>query len=246
MARTAEWAGEEGAWRSHVEQVVHCRLCPRLVAWREEVARTKVRRYRDQPYWGRPVPGFGDRQARLLLLGLAPAAHGANRTGRMFTGDDSGDFLIAALHRAGLANQPFSRSAGDGLRLRDCFLTAPVRCAPPGNRPTREEILACRPHLRRELALLPRVRAVLALGRVAWEVAREEWGASMPPGERWPSFAHGQVARPLGGPAVVASYHPSRQNTQTGRLTATMFDQALATALRLARGGSGQAAGEAV
>ncbi|MDI3299178.1 MAG: uracil-DNA glycosylase [Bacillota bacterium] len=225
-----------------MEAVIGCRLCPRLVAWREEVARTKVRRFRDQNYWGRPVPGFGDRRARLLLLGLAPGAHGANRTGRMFTGDDSGDFLIAALHRAGLASQPFSRSAGDGLRLADCFLTAPVRCAPPGNRPTRAEIQACRPHLRRELALLPRVRAVLALGRVAWEVAREEWGSRMAPGD-WPAFAHGRVALPAGGPAVVASYHPSRQNTRTGRLTAVMFDQALALALRLAREEPGRVAG---
>lgn len=231
----------EAAWRAHVEAVVACRLCPRLVAWREEVARTKVRRFRDESYWGRPVPGFGDRRARLLLLGLAPAAHGANRTGRMFTGDDSGDFLMAALHRAGLASQPVSRWAGDGLRLEDCFLTAPVRCAPPDNRPTREELRACRPHLRRELALLPRVRAVLTLGRVAWEVAREEWGA----GESWPPFAHGQVALPPGGPAVVASYHPSRQNTRTGRLTAPMFDRALALALELARGGTERAAGEA-
>ena len=218
---------------------MNCRACPRLVAYREEVARKKRAAFKDQEYWGRPVPGFGDPGARLLILGLAPAAHGANRTGRMFTGDGprgAGDFLMAALHRAGLASQPYAKAKDDGLVLRGVYLTAVVRCAPPGNRPTRQEIENCLPFLVQELRLLRDLRAVLALGRIAFSGylrALELMGVTLP--RPRPQFSHGRILR-LGEdlPALVASYHPSRQNTQTGRLTQGMFDAALAQARRLA------------
>jgi len=206
-------------------QIVTCAACPRLVAYCREVACTKRRAFRDWEYWGRPVPGFGDPDARLLIVGLAPAAHGANRTGRMFTGDGSGDTLTAALHRAGFASQPASQHRDDGLELYDAFLTAVVRCAPPQNRPTRQEQVNCRGYLARELDLLSSVRVVLALGRIAFEgclsLLRER-GAGVPR----LSFRHGacyEFGSPL--PTLVASYHPSRQNTQTGRLTQAMLDE---------------------
>ncbi len=206
------------------DDIVSCRACPRLVVWREGVARQKRRAYREWDYWGKPVPGFGDPHARLLVVGLAPGAHGSNRTGRMFTGDSSGDFLYAALHRAGFANQPQASHLRDGLELRDVFITAVCRCAPPNNRPLPGEILNCRPFLLRELALLSHVRGIVALGRVAFEqiaaIYREK-------GNELPrlNFEHGGFYS-LGEnyPWLLASYHPSRQNTQTGRLTATMFD----------------------
>ncbi|HVY62264.1 MAG TPA: uracil-DNA glycosylase [Planctomycetota bacterium] len=218
------------------DEVVACRRCPRLVAWREEVARVKRRAYRDETYWGRPVPGFGDPEARLVIVGLAPGAHGANRTGRMFTGDGSGDFLYPALHRAGFATQGTSRARDDGLELRGVFITAAARCAPPDNKPAREELEACAPFLDRELAALPRARVVLALGAVAFDaylgsVARS--GAALPSPR--PKFSHGAVFREGLPHALIASYHVSRQNTQTGRLTAGMFDEILATAKKNCR-----------
>lgn len=204
-------------------RITRCTRCPRLVAWREEVARVKRRAYRDETYWGRPVPGFGDPKARLVIVGLAPGAHGANRTGRLFTGDASGDFLYAALHRAGFANQPASRHRDDGLKLTDCFITCPVRCVPPDNKPKPEEIETCRPFLREELQLL-RPRVFLALGRLAWGASLDFLGCSKPV----PEFRHGAVIRqPEWGVSLAASFHVSQQNTQTGRLTAAMFDQVL-------------------
>ena len=215
-------------WDQLQTEVVNCRLCPRLVAWREETARVKRRAYRDEDYWGRPVPGFGDRAARVLIVGLAPAAHGGNRTGRVFTGDSSGDFLYAALHRAGFASQPVSRHRDDGLTLTDVYIAAAARCAPPDNKPTPEELNTCRSYLAREIALLDRVQVVVALGRIGYEAVLRVYEGQ--PGFRGrnvllPLFAHAAVA-PLGVglPTVVTSYHPSRQNTQTGRLTAEMFD----------------------
>jgi uracil-DNA glycosylase family 4 len=213
------------SWEELNSQIVACEACPRLVAYRQEVARAKRRAFRDWEYWGRPVPGFGDRNARLLLVGLAPGAHGANRTGRMFTGDSSGDTLTAALYRAGLANQPTSQHRDDGLELRDAFLTAVVRCVPPKNRPTRQEQISCRGYLAREMDLLSSVRVVLALGRIAFDGylrMLKDRGVEVP---RLP-FRHGACypfEPPL--PTLVVSYHPSRQNTQTGRLTQAMLDE---------------------
>lgn len=209
--------------------VIACRRCPRLVAWREEVARTRRAAYADETYWGRPVPGFGDPQARILLLGLAPAAHGANRTGRVFTGDRSGDFLFAALHRAGMANQPASTGRGDGLRLRGCWVTAAVRCAPPANRPLPAERDACLPWTAAELELLPAVRVVIGLGAFGWDAALRLLG---PPRPR-PRFGHGAEAR-VGGRVLLGCFHPSQQNTFTGVLTAAMIDGLLARAQALA------------
>lgn len=212
------------AWETLNAEIVSCRACPRLVAWREEVARTKRRAYRDLPYWGRPVPGFGDRQARLLVLGLAPAAHGANRTGRMFSGDSAGRTLIPALYRAGFANQPESEGPGDGLVLQDVFLTAVCRCAPPGNRPTPQEIQNCWRFWTRELELLPHLRVVVALGQIAFE-AYLRWCRERGALSGRPAFGHGVFVRPEGGlPVLLGSYHPSRQNTNTGRLTPAMLD----------------------
>jgi uracil-DNA glycosylase len=214
--------------------VALCRTCPRLVEHRERVARERRRAYRDEEYWGRPLMGFGDPSARLLLVGLAPAAHGGNRTGRMFTGDRSGDFLVAALHRAGLASQPESRASGDGLELRGAYMTAVVRCAPPANRPLGGEEAACRPFLRREIALLPEIRVVLALGRIAWDgYAAYRRAEGLPAAHV--AFGHGCEER-LGpdGPDLLASYHPSQQNTQTGRLTEEMMDAVLKRARQLA------------
>jgi uracil-DNA glycosylase family 4 len=220
-------------WAQLNAEIVACTACPRLVQWRQKVAQEKRRAFRDWDYWGRPVPGFGDRQARLVIIGLAPAAHGANRTGRMFTGNGSGDTLTAALHRAGLANQPISYQRDDGLQLQDAFLTAVARCAPPGNKPTREEMDNCQGFLVRELALLSSTRVVLTLGRIAFDRYRrllQKRGAALPR----LTFHHGASYRlepPL--PALVVSYHPSRQNTQTGRLTEEMLDEVLAQVHRL-------------
>lgn len=206
-------------------RIVECRLCPRLVAWREEVARIKRRAYRDWVYWGRPIPGFGDANARLLIAGLAPAAHGGNRTGRAFTGDSSGNFLYGALYRAGFANQPISVSREDGLQLQDAYVVAGCRCAPPDNKPTREELDTCRPYLMAELRLLHNLQGIVALGAIAFEsvlTAYRQLGQPLP---RF-KFGHGAFY-PLGEglPWLLASYHPSQQNTQTGRLTPAMFDE---------------------
>ncbi|HSR15007.1 MAG TPA: uracil-DNA glycosylase, partial [Gemmatimonadales bacterium] len=211
-------------------RLVRCRRCPRLVQWRREVAVTKRAAYRDQAYWGKPVPGFGDRSARLLVVGLAPAAHGANRTGRMFTGDRSGEWLYRALYRAGFANQPDSTHRDDGLVLEDAYVTAPVRCAPPANRPTADERSNCRPWLEEELDLLPNVKVILCLGGTAFTSVLQllaDRGLRVPSPR--PPFRHGVIVR-TGGPVVVASYHPSQQNTFTGRLTEVMFDAVFAAA----------------
>lgn len=224
-------------------ELATCRRCPRLAAHRQEVARVKRRAYRHQTYWGAPVPGFGDREASLLLVGLAPGAHGSNRTGRMFTGDASGDFLYPALHRAGLASQPDSTHLGDGLELRGAWLTSAARCAPPGNRPTTEELDNCRPWLAHDITLLPRIRAVLAIGKIGHDSMIKLWRerglvttlAAHP-------FAHGAVHRldQLPGAAesgalpMVDTYHVSLQNTNTGRLTPEMFDAVIAVAKKLA------------
>ncbi len=209
--------------------ITACRQCPRLVAWREEVASEKRRAYADEEYWGRPVPGFGDRRASLLIVGLAPGAHGANRTGRMFTGDRSGDVLYASLHRCGIASQPTSISRDDGQRLFGAWITAPVRCAPPANRPTVEERAACAPYLTREMELLP-WRAALALGAFGWDAVLRHMGYS---GAR-PRFGHGAQTVTADGRPLIGSYHVSQQNTFTGRLTPDMLDEVVRTAMRLA------------
>ena len=209
-------------------EIIECRKCPRLVQYREEVARTKRRAYREWTYWGRPVPGFGDPDAAIVIVGLAPAAHGANRTGRMFTGDRSGDFLYDQLYRAGLANQPHSKHAGDGLALNNVWIAAAVRCAPPDNKPLPEEIRNCAPYLERELVLL-QPRVVLALGAIALHtyldlLKRQGLIASRAAYK----FAHGaSFVLPSPLPHLFATYHPSQQNTQTGRLTAEMFAKVL-------------------
>jgi uracil-DNA glycosylase family 4 len=208
------------------QRILSCRKCPRLVAWRERVACQKRAAFQDEEYWGRPVPGFGDPAARLLVIGLAPAAHGGNRTGRVFTGDRSGDWLFAALHRAGYANQPTSRHREDGLRLRDCYIAACVRCAPPANRPTPQERDTCLPYLVEELHLLKCVRVLLCLGSFAWEGALRALRASGHVPGRKPTFGHG-VQSAVGPFTLVASYHPSQQNTFTGRLTEKMLDVVL-------------------
>ena len=211
-------------WERLEHDITTCRRCPRLVAWREEVARTKRRAYQDWDYWGKPVPGFGDHEARLIILGLAPGAHGSNRTGRMFTGDSSGETLYATLYRTGFANQPTWERPDDGLLLDDAFITAVGRCAPPKNRPTREELDNCEPFLVREIALLPRPQIVLALGKIAFD-GYLRWLKAQ--GYDLPrlTFGHGvDVTLPGPVPRLMASYHPSRQNTQTGRLTTAMFD----------------------
>jgi uracil-DNA glycosylase len=220
------------------EKIISCRRCPRLVEWREKVAREKRASFADEEYWGRPAPGFGDPQARVFVLGLAPAAHGANRTGRIFTGDRSGDWLFAALHRAGLANQPESVSADDGLRLRDAYVTAVNRCPPPQNRPTTEERDNCLPYLVRELRLLRAGRVIVALGAFAWAgalLALADLGAEIP--RPRPRFGHGAEARisPEGGAwALLGCFHPSQQNTFTGRLTEPMLDSVFSRARELA------------
>jgi uracil-DNA glycosylase len=202
------------------EDIVTCERCPRLRDWCRHIAAVKRLAYRDEHYWGRPVPGFGDPNARLLILGLAPGAHGANRTGRVFTGDSSGDFLFRALHQTGFASQPASRHRGDGLALHDAWVTASVRCAPPDNKPAPVEVRTCRPYIERELALLRNVRVIVALGRLAFDTALTLCGAR----KSEYTFAHNRLHRlGTGQPALLSSFHPSRQNTQTGRLTAPMF-----------------------
>lgn len=224
------------------ERIVVCRRCPRLVRYRERVAAAKVARFRDWEYWGRPVPGFGDPRARLVVVGLAHAAHGGNRTGRVFTGDRSGDWLYRALFRAGFANRPTAVSRDDGLRLTDCYVTAAVRCAPPANRPSRAEFARCAPYLERELAILSEARVVVALGQVAWNAFLKAWARNghAVPGPR-PRFAHlAQVSLPP--VALVGSYHPSQRNTQTGLLREDRF-QAVFRAARQILEGDGHGTG---
>jgi len=214
------------------DRIITCRLCPRLVEWRETVAREKVRRFTDQAYWGKPVPSFGDPRARLLVLGLAPAAHGGNRTGRIFTGDRSGDWLFRALHKAGFANQPASVDRNDGLRLRDCYVTAAVRCAPPQNKPSPQENANCRPYLLRELELLKRVRVIVALGRFAFAAAIASVGLDDQSAGR-PEFKHAAQLHLTAGVTLIASFHPSQQNTFTGKLTEPMFDHVFTVARKI-------------
>ena len=230
--RRAATAPAAAALRVLNERIHSCRKCPRLVAHREEVARVKRRAFRSEPYWGRPLAGFGDPRARLLIIGLAPGAHGANRTGRMFTGDRSGDFLYARLHEAGFASQPASKHRGDGLRLRDAYITAAARCAPPANKPLPRELSNCRPYLEAELELL-RPRAILALGRIAFDaylrLLRESGALAAAPRC---AFRHGAnyLLPGQNGRSPVrlyAAYHPSQQNTQTGRLTPVMYRRVL-------------------
>jgi uracil-DNA glycosylase family 4 len=221
------------------ERLIHCRLCPRLVAHRTRVATERVARFRDQVYWGRPVPGFGDPAARILVVGLAPAAHGGNRTGRIFTGDESGNWLYAALYRAGLANRPTSVARDDGLALRDVWVTAAARCAPPANRPTHEELDTCRRWLLAELALLGRLEVVVVLGRIAHDAflaAEAARGHALP--RPRPAFAHGAEHRLPSGLVLLCSYHPSQQNTYTGKLTRRMLDGVFSRATALVAGAS--------
>jgi uracil-DNA glycosylase family 4 len=210
------------------EEIIACRKCARLVEYREEVARVKRRAFRDWKYWGRAVPGFGDPCAELFILGLAPAAHGANRTGRVFTGDRSGDFLYAALHKAGFANQPTSLHREDGLKLKNAYIAASVRCAPPANKPLPEEIVNCRSYFERELEIL-KPSVVLALGKIAWDAYLELLKQQGKIASRAKFvFGHGAEERPMnGGPVLVSVYHPSQQNTQTGKVTAAMYAKVL-------------------
>ncbi len=214
------------------EEVVVCRACPRLVRWRERVAREKTARFSDQVYWGRPVPGFGDPKATILVLGLAPAAHGGNRTGRIFTGDRSGEFLYASLHRVGLANRPTSVARDDGLRLRGAYVTAVNRCAPPGNRPTPMERDTCLPYLSRELEALPRLRVMIALGAFAWDGALRAIAALGHRARPRPRFGHAAESE-VGPFRLLGSYHPSQQNTFTGKLTPSMLDAVVRRAVEL-------------
>ncbi len=211
--------------------MVTCRRCPRLVQWRERVAREKRAAFSDEEYWGRPIPGFGDPAARIYVLGLAPAAHGGNRTGRVFTGDRSGDWLFAAMHRAGLANQAESVNADDGLRLKDAFVAAAVRCAPPANKPTPQERDNCLPYAAEELELLERVRVIVALGGFAWDAALRVTGSRPRPR---PKFGHGAEYELPDARVLLGCYHPSQQNTFTGRLTEEMMDQVFSRAVALA------------
>ena len=223
--------GDRAGLAALTAEIVECRRCPRLVAWRELVASEKVARFRDDDYWARPVPGFGDPDARILLLGLAPAAHGGNRTGRVFTGDASGDFLWAAMHAVGLADRPASRRADDGLTLTDAYIAAAVRCAPPDNKPTIEERDTCAPYLVRELALLREVRVVVALGAFAWDAALRTvtaLGHATPAPK--PRFGHGAEAT-VGPYRLIGTYHPSQQNTFTGKLTPPMLEAVLRQAV---------------
>ena len=214
-------------------EIVNCFRCPRLVAWRELVAREKVARFRDEPYWGRPLPGFGDPDARVLIVGLAPAAHGGNRTGRVFTGDASGDFLWRALHAVGMADRPSSRRADDGLTLTDAYIAAAVRCAPPLNRPTIEERDNCAPFLVREIAILDRVRVIVPLGQFGWDAVFRSLAKLGHSARPRPKFGHGAEAR-VGPYAVIGSFHPSQQNTFTGKLSQEQLVGVLRRARELA------------
>ncbi len=228
---------EFGSVGAIARAIVGCELCPRLVRYRRRVARIKKREFSDWTYWGRPVPGFGDPEARLLVVGLAPAAHGGNRTGRVFTGDSSGDWLYEALHRFGFASQPTSTSRVDGLRLMDCYVSAAARCAPPQNRPATRELDACRPFLTAEIARLRRLRVVVALGRVAFDawLRAAGWQAHLPARQR-PRFGHGSETRLPDGAVLLCSYHPSRRNTSTGLLTRAMWHAVFARARALVDG----------
>ena len=205
-------------------QIIACRKCPRLVSWREQVAREKRKAYRDQEYWGKPVPGFGDPKARLLVVGLAPGAHGSNRTGRQFTGDGSGNFLYPALHRAGFANQPHSSARGDGLTLHDMYISACARCVPPDNKPSNDELNNCQPFLERELEII-QPKVIVALGRVAFDRIVRIYSTSVHGPRSTVEFSHGAVYELMTEHWLLASYHPSQQNTLTGKLTVEMFDQ---------------------
>jgi uracil-DNA glycosylase family 4 len=228
---------DTAAWQALNNQVIACRACPRLVAWREQVAREKRRAYRDLDYWGKPVPGFGDWGGRLLVVGLAPGAHGSNRTGRPFTGDSSGETLFASMYRTGLANQPTGSDPDDGLTLLDAYITAVDRCAPPKNRPTSQELANCRPFFEQEWHLMPQLQVVLALGQLAFDGCvrlMRDLGYDVPKLK----FGHGvhyEITQPTSLPAkhLLAAYHPSRQNTQTGRLTPEMLDAVFAQAKSL-------------
>ena len=212
------------------ERIVACRKCPRLVKWREEVARVKRKAYKDEEYWGKPVPGFGDPQARVMVVGLAPGAHGSNRTGRQFTGDASGDFLFPALHKAGFANQPRSESRGDGLLLKNMYITASGRCAPPGNKPSTEELNNCQPYLEQEIQIL-KPKVIVCLGRIAFDRVLKIYSVRKP---AW-KFGHGASYELENGVWVLCSYHPSQQNTLTGKLTVKMFDEIWKKAKELIR-----------
>jgi uracil-DNA glycosylase family 4 len=214
-------------------EIVGCRICPRLVAWREKVGAVKRKAYQDQTYWAKPVQGFGDENAKVLVVGLAPGAHGSNRTGRMFTGDDSGNFLYHALYRAGFANQPTAVSKEDGLALDGLFITAVCRCVPPDNKPSPGEIAACLPYLNCEIQLLPTLKGIVALGRIAYDtIIRMLYPTDQ--GREIPAFGHGVLLETgKGTPWILASYHPSRQNTQTGKLTVPMFDAIWAQVSRM-------------
>jgi uracil-DNA glycosylase len=236
IQQKSDESGLEESWQQLNERVINCRRCARLVEWREAVAATRKKAYIDWDYWGRPVPGFGDQQARILIIGLAPGAHGSNRTGRMFTGDASGVFLFSALYKAGFANQPAATNREDGLQLKQLFISAVCRCAPPDNRPTRAEMGNCRPYLLEELVLLPKLEGIVALGRIAFDNVLDIYrlkGVKI----AGLSFGHGAFYR-LGEnlPWLLTSFHPSRQNTQTGRLTVAMFDQIWQKSRRLLDG----------
>jgi uracil-DNA glycosylase family 4 len=220
------------AWEKLHDDVVNCRKCPRLVSWREKVAEEKRAAFRDWAYWGRPLPGFGDRRAKVMVLGLAPAAHGGNRTGRIFTGDRSGDWLFRALYRAGFANQPTSLSRDDGLELRGAYVTAVVRCAPPGNKPTPQERDNCNPYLQRELRLPEELRVIVPLGHFAYDALAQALGV-----HHRPRFGHGVEWRLRDGRIVLCSYHPSQRNTFTSLVTEEMFDHIFRRARELAEGG---------
>ena len=231
LRRNAGYTDHVDSLENVLREVISCRKCPRLVDWREKVALEKRAAFRDWDYWGRPVPGFGDPQAELVVVGLAPAAHGGNRTGRIFTGDRSGDWLYRALYRAGYANQPVSTHREDGLRLMGAYVTATVRCAPPANKPTPKERDTCLPYLKRELDLLTNARVIVALGGFAYEAVALVEGV-----KARPRFGHGvEVALP-DGRTLLCSYHPSQQNTFTGRLTEEMFDAVFRRATEIARG----------
>jgi uracil-DNA glycosylase family 4 len=217
-------------------QITSCTRCARLRTYCARIAQEKKAAHRDDTYWGRPVPGFGDPGARVLVLGLAPAAHGANRTGRVFTGDGSGDFLMRAMHAAGFANIPTSRRPDDGLTLTDAYIAAAVRCAPPDNKPTPGEIAACHPHLVAEVSALIRIRVIVALGRIGFEAAWRLLGERGIVVRPKALFGHGLTYQPPAGPIVIASYHPSRQNTNTRKLTPSMLDSVFRTAARLSNG----------
>ena len=228
-------AKDNGKLAALARRIVDCRLCPRLVRHREAAAADPPQRHRGQEYWARPLPGFGDPRARVLVVGLAPAAHGGNRTGRMFTGDRSGDWLFRALHEAGFANQPTSTHAGDGLALTGAYITAALRCAPPANKPLPAEMLRCQPYLREELALLRDARVVVALGKIGWDAyLRARRAAALPLPRPLPRFGHAARAAMPDGTVLLGSFHPSQQNTFTGRLTRPMLQRVFVTAKRLA------------